>query len=95
MAFWGAVALDSAVTYRRSLEAVERAVDADPVQEIYDGPPKQPAQVQRWLLWREPTVARLRELSRRSSQMSKIAPVIAVAGPALLLAFWRRGRRDD
>ena len=95
MAFWGAVALDSALTYRRSLEAVERAVDADPVLEIYDGPPDQPAQVKRWLLWRSPTLARLRELSRRARQMSRLAPVIAVAGPALLLAFGRRRRRDD
>jgi hypothetical protein len=94
MAFWGAVALDSALTYRRSLEAVERAVDADPVLEIYEGPPEQPAQVQRWLLWREPTLARLRELSRRARQMSRIAPVIAVVGPILLLTVGRRRGRD-
>ena len=94
MAFWGAVALDSAVTYRRSLEAVERAVDADPVLEIYEGPPEQPAQVRRWLLWRAPTLARLRELTRRAKHISQWAPVIAVAGPVLFLALGRRPRPE-
>ncbi len=84
--FWGWVALDSAVTYRRSLDAIERAVDADPVAEIYEGPPDQDAQVKRWLLWRAPTLSRLRRLCRSARWWRASAPVIAVAGPALFAA---------
>src|SRR5438067_433598 len=54
--FWGLIALDSAIAYRKSVEAVERAIDADPVAEMYDGPPDQVPQVNRWLLWLSPSI---------------------------------------
>ena len=89
--FWGWVAFDSARTYERSLEAVQKAVDADPVQEIYEGPPEQDAQVNRWLLWQKPTLTRLRRLCRSAHWWKSAAPVIAVGGSALLAALgtWR------
>ena len=95
-AFWGAVAVDSAITYRRSLEAVEKAVDADPVAEIYEGPPSQHPRVSRWLLWQPPTLVRLRELSRRARTLSVWAPVLALAAPLFLTLNPRREskRRD-
>ncbi len=92
MAFWAAVAVDSAMTYKRSLEAVERAVDADPVTEIYEGPPDQHPRVRRWLLWQSPTLTRLRDLSKRSKALSVWASLLAVAGPPIFLVFG--GRRD-
>ena len=93
--FWSAVAIDSAVAHQRSLEAIQRAVDADPVEELYDGPPEAPAQVKRWLFWREPTLARLRQLNRSTKMWTIGAPIIALAGPPILLALgaWLGGGR--
>jgi hypothetical protein len=91
--FWGAVALDSALVYRRSREAIETAVDADPIIEIYDGPPAQHGRVNRWLLWRSPTLERLRELCRQAEMWKSSAPWIALAGPPLFFAFLRRGEK--
>ncbi len=85
--FWGLIAWDSAIAHRRSVEAVERAVDADPVAEMYDGPPGQDAQVNRWLLWQSPTLMRLRKLSRRAEVLKQAAPVIALLGPPLFFAL--------
>ena len=90
--FWGLIALDSAIAYRRSVAAVERAIDADPVAEMYDGPPDQNAQVNRWLLWRSPTLDRLRKLARRAELLRTSAPWIAMLGPPLLFAFGLRRR---
>ena len=85
--FWGAVALDSAMVYRRSREAIDSAVDADPIVEIYDGPPEPHARVNRWLLWRAPTLGRLRELCRRAELLKSSAPWIALVGPPLFFAL--------
>ena len=38
LAFWGLIAFDSAVTHRRTVEAVKRAEDSDPYLEMYEGP---------------------------------------------------------
>jgi hypothetical protein len=92
--FWGAVALDSAMVSRRSREAIEKAVDADPIVEMYEGPPEQHARVNRWLLWRSPTLGRLRELCKRADMWKSSAPWIALAGPPLLFALGlRRGEK--
>ena len=72
--FWGAVALDSALVHRRTREAIERAVDADPIVELYEGPVEQHARVSRWLLWQAPTLGRLRELCRRAEVLKTSAP---------------------
>jgi hypothetical protein len=93
--FWGLIALDSAVTYRRSVQAVERAVDADPVAEMYDGPPDPDAQVKRWLLWRSPTLVRLRKLTRRAQMLKETAPWIAIVGPPLFFALGLRRREHE
>ncbi len=85
--FWGAVALDSALVYRRTREAIELAVDADPIAEIYDGPPEQHGRVNRWLLWRPPTLGRLRELCRRAEMLKSGAAWIALAGPPVFFAL--------
>ena len=81
--FWGAIALDSALTWRRSVEAVKKAEDADPYLEIYDGPPEQEGRVKRGLLWQAPTLSRLRLLSRRAEWWKQASPLIALAGPPL------------
>lgn len=87
LVFWGLIALDSARAYRRSVEAVERAEDADPVAEMYDGPPAAGGQMNRWLLWRSPTLVRLRKLSRRAQMLKAAAPWIALLGPPLFFAL--------
>lgn len=93
--FWGLIALDSALAYRRSVEAVEKAVDADPVAEMYDGPPDADGQVKRWLFWRSPTLIRLRKLSRRAQMLKDAAPWIALLGPPLFFALGlRRGGQE-
>ena len=90
--FWGAIALDSAMTYRRSVEAVERAEEADPYLEMYDGPPPQDGRVTRGLFWQSPTLVRLRQLARRTAWWKDKAPWIALAGPPVFFALWRRLR---
>ena len=40
-----------------------------------------------WLMWREPTLGRLRELCRRAEVLKTSAPWIALAGPPLLFAL--------
>ena len=92
--FWGLIALDSAFAYRRSVEAVERAIDADPVAEMYDGPPDQDGQVNRWLLWRAPTLDRLRRLARQTELLRSSAPWIALLGPPLFYAFGLSRERE-
>ncbi len=87
---WGAVALDSAMTYRRSLDAVEQAIEADPVLELYDGPPAQKGSVQRWLLGRSPTLQRLRAVSRSAKAWAVRASLIALAGPPIFFALSQR-----
>ena len=91
--FWGAVALDSALVYRRTREAIDQAVDADPIVEIYEGPPEPHGRVNRWLLWREPNLGRLRELCRRAEVLKSSAPWIALIGPPLFFALGVR--RDE
>ncbi len=92
--FWGLIALDSAIAYRRSVAAVQRAIDSDPVAEMYDGPLDQNPQVNRWLLWRSPTLDRLRKLARRADLLKTSAPWIALAGPPVLYVLGLRRQRQ-
>ena len=48
---WSWVAVDSALTYRQSREAIDHAIEADPIEELYDGPQEQSGRIKRWLLW--------------------------------------------
>jgi len=91
--FWGVVAIDSALTHRRSVQAVEKAEDADPYVEMYDGPPDQDGVVSAGLFWRAPTLGRLRQLCRRAEWWKSVSPLIALAGPPLFFLFGLRGRR--
>ena len=93
--FWGAVALDSALVHRRTREAIDRAVDADPYVEEFDGPPQQDARVNRWLLWQSPTVGRLRELCRRSEWWKESAKWLALAGPPVFFALGVKSRHES
>jgi hypothetical protein len=51
IALWSWVAVDSALTYRKSHEAIDNAIEADPIAELYDGPPEPTGRIKRWLLW--------------------------------------------
>jgi hypothetical protein len=95
VAFWGCVALDSALAYRRSNEAIERAIESDPIAELYDGPPEATGQLKRWLMWSPGTLGRLRELRQRARTWMIGAPVAAIAGPPILLALAARLSRPQ
>ena len=90
VAFWGIVALDSAIAFRRSNEAIDRAISADPIEELYDGPPEQPGQIKRWLMWSPGTLGSLRGLRRRARAWMIGAPLAALAGPPVFLALAAR-----
>ena len=93
IALWGWVAVDSALTYRKSREAIDHAIDADPIAELYDGPEEQSGRIKRWLLWSPGSLDRLRGLRKRARTAMIGAPLIAVAGSAVLLALAGRRRR--
>jgi len=93
IALWGWVAIDSALTYRKSLEAIDHAIEADPIAELYDGPQEQTGRIKRWLLWSPGSLDRLRDLRKRARTAMIGAPLIAVAGSAVLLALCARRRR--
>ncbi len=88
--FWGVVAVDSAMTHRRSVRAVEEAEDADPYLEEFEGPPPPDGRVSRGLFWQTATLARLRQLCRRTEWWKTRAPWIALAGPPLFFVLARR-----
>ena len=93
IALWGWVAIDSALTYRKSLEAIDHAIEADPIAELYDGPQEQTGRIKRWLLWSPASLDRLRHLRKRARTAMIGAPLIALAGSAVLLALCARRRR--
>ncbi|HEY4029974.1 MAG TPA: hypothetical protein VGM25_06495 [Caulobacteraceae bacterium] len=94
VALWGWVAVDSALTYCKSREAIDHAIEADPIEELYDGPQEQSGRIKRWLLWSPGSLDRLRDLRKRARTAMIGAPLIALAGSAVLLTLGgrRRGR---
>jgi hypothetical protein len=94
IALWGWIALDSALTFRKSREAIESAIEADPIAELYDGPQEQSGRIKRWLLWSPGSLDRLRGLRKRARTAMIGAPVLALGGAALLLVLAGRKRRD-
>ena len=93
IALWGWVAVDSALTYRKSREAIDHAIEADPIEELYDGPQEQSGRIKRWLLWSPGSLDKLRGLRKRARTAMIGAPLIALAGSAVLLALAGRRRR--
>ena len=93
VALWGWVALDSALTYRKSREAIDTAIEADPIAELYDGPQEQSGSIKRWLLWSPGSLDRLRVLRKRTRAAMIGAPLIALAGSTFLLALAGRRKR--
>ena len=93
IALWGWVAVDSALTYRKSREAIDVAIEADPIEELYDGPQEQSGRIKRWLLWSPGSLDRLRTLRKRTRAAMIGAPLIALAGSTLLLALAGRRKR--
>ena len=93
LALWGWVALDSALTYRKSREAIDEAIEADPIAELYDGPQPQTGRIKRWLMWTPGSLDRLRSLRRRARAAMIGAPLIAVAGSTVLLGLAGRRKR--
>jgi hypothetical protein len=94
IALWGLVALDSALTYRKSREAIDDAIEADPIAELYDGPAPQSGRINRWLLWSPGDLGKLRGLRRRARAAMIGAPLIALAGSSVLLGIARRRRES-
>jgi hypothetical protein len=92
IALWSLVALDSALTYRKSREAIDEAIEADPIAELYDGPAPQSGRIKRWLLWSPGDLGKLRGLRRRAKAAMIGAPLIAIAGCSVLLGLSRRKR---
>jgi hypothetical protein len=93
IALWGFVALDSALTYRKSREVIDEAIDSDPIAELYDGPAPQTGRIKRWLMWSPGDLTKLRGLRRRAKAAMIGAPIIALAGSSLLLGIAARRRR--
>lgn len=92
LALWGWVAVDSALTYRRSRAAIDQAIEADPIAELYDGPQEQSGSIRRWLLWGPGSLDRLRGLRKRARAAMIGAPLIALAGSTVLLTLSRKKR---
>jgi hypothetical protein len=93
IALWSLVALDSALTYRKSREAIDEAIDTDPIAELYDGPAPQTGRIKRWLMWSQGDLAKLRGLRRRAKAAMIGAPIIAIAGSSVLLGIAARRKR--
>jgi hypothetical protein len=93
IALWGLVAVDSALTYRKSREAIDEAIEADPIAELYDGPAPQSGRIKRWLLWSPGDLGKLRGLRRRARAAMIGAPLIAIAGSTVLLTLAGRRKR--
>ena len=93
LALWGWVAVDSVLTYRKSREAIDEAIEADPIAELYDGPQQQTGRINRWLLWSPGSLDKLRGLRRRARAAMIGAPLIALAGSTLLLGLAARRKR--
>lgn len=93
VALWGWVALDSALTYRKSRVAIDEAIEADPIAELYDGPQEQSGRIKRWLMWSPGSLDKLRGLRKRARTAMVGAPLIAVAGSVLLIALASKKRR--
>ena len=97
--FWGWVALDSALAYRKSQAALDQAaaeVEAEMPPEPEPAPEPQP----RGLRWPWPSridlhglnLDGLREVKRRTRAAMIGAPIIAVLGPLLLGKLLRRNK---
>jgi hypothetical protein len=85
--FWGWVALDSALAYRKSQAALEQASEAEEPQ-----PPEVPPEprLRRWLRSAPVSVDGLQVVRKRSRVAMIGAPVIAVLGPLVLGKLLRR-----
>jgi hypothetical protein len=94
IALWSWVAWDSVLAYHKSRKAIDEAIEADPIAELYEGPQPQSGRIKRWLLWTPGSLDRLRVLRKRARAAMIGAPLIAVAGSTVLigLAAARRKR---
>ncbi len=93
LALWGWIAVDSALTYTKSAKAIDEAIEADPIVELYDGPQPQSGRIQRWLLWNPGSLDKLRSLRKRARTAMIGAPLIALAGSTVLLGLAVRRKR--
>lgn len=93
LALWGWVAVDSVLAYSKSQTAIDDAIEADPITELYDGPQPQSGRIQRWLLWKPGSLDKLRGLRRRARAVMIGAPLIALAGSTVLMGLAGRRKR--
>ena len=88
--FWGWVALDSALAYRKSQAALEQAAESDAAQEHHEAPPKDEPEIRRWLLASPMNFDGLRAVQKRARAAMISAPIIALVGPMVLRKLTRR-----
>jgi hypothetical protein len=79
IAFWGWVALDSALAYRKSQTAQDDLVPTDTEQDIQSSSALEEPGVRRWSPW---------SAGARAAVIS--APIVALLGPLLVNKFMRR-----
>ena len=86
--FWGWVALDSALAYRKSQAALTQAAEADPEPEPQEVQPE--PRLRRWLRSEPLSAEGLHGVRKRSRAAMIGAPIMAVLGPLVLGKLLRR-----
>jgi len=87
--FWGWVALDSALAYRKSQAALEEEASAPDLAESLSPPPTE-RRIRRWLPSSQICPEGLRAVQKRARTAMIGAPILAVAAPMLLGKILRR-----
>jgi len=89
--FWGWVALDSALAYRKSQAVLEQAalVEREPPSEPA---PEEAPHIRHWWFTSPMNLDGLREVKRRARTAMIGAPIIALLGPVLLKKLLRRNK---
>jgi hypothetical protein len=90
--FWGWVALDSALAYRKSQAALDEAVEAEPEAPLPDLAPKIEHRIRRWLPASSLCPDGLRAVQKRAKTAMIGAPIAAALGAFILGKLIRRNK---
>jgi hypothetical protein len=90
--FWGWVALDSALAYRKSQAALEETAQAEPATPAPEPAPKVERRIRRWLPSSPLCPEGLRAVQKRAKTAMIGAPIMAVLGTLVLGKFLRRNK---